>query len=234
MKSSLLLLGLPVASAAVAPRQNYFSFGNYFSTGAVATDSWIRQATTTLILPALNSPHNGNLGLWPGMGTKFDSGADGHLIQGLAISTVGFGSPCNLAANENKWCVVASTYDGGQTHGTTPYRANPGDRVTYDYKYNDATSKFDQTVSVNGNVVSTLSTASGHGAGWGTAMECQQVNCGTVPLHHYVDTKIIMNTPDPNYARTVGTLGASGNLVTADGGKTWTAADITIQQYTFT
>uniref|UniRef100_A0A8H7NQ98 Uncharacterized protein n=1 Tax=Bionectria ochroleuca TaxID=29856 RepID=A0A8H7NQ98_BIOOC len=234
MKSSLLLLGIPVASAAVAPRQNYFSFGNYFSTGAVATNSWIRQATTTLILPALNSPHNGNLGLWPGMGTKFDSGADGHLIQGLAISTVGFGSPCNLAANENKWCVVASTYDGGQTHGTTPYRANPGDRVTYDYKYNDATSKFDQTVSVNGNVVSTLSTASGHGAGWGTAMECQQVNCGTVPLHHYVDTKIIMNTADPNYSRTVATLGASGNLVTADGGKTWTAADITIQQYTFT
>jgi hypothetical protein len=88
---SLLLFALPVASVAVAPRQGYFSFGNYFSTGAVATNSWIRQATTTLILPALNSPHDGNLGLWPGMGTKFDSGADGHLVQGLAISTVGFG-----------------------------------------------------------------------------------------------------------------------------------------------
>lgn len=64
-------------------------------------------------------------------------------------------------------------------------------------------------------------------------MECQQVKCGTVPEHHYVDTKIIMNTPDPNYSRTVGTLGASGNLVTADGGKTWTATDITIRPYTF-
>lgn len=87
----VLLIGLPVVSAAVAPRQSYFSFGNYFSTGPVATNSWIRQATTTLVLPALNSPHTGNLGLWPGMGTKFDSGADGHLVQGLAISTVGFG-----------------------------------------------------------------------------------------------------------------------------------------------
>ncbi|KAK7700115.1 hypothetical protein SLS64_011133 [Diaporthe eres] len=200
---SLLLIGLPAVSAAVAPRQSYFSFGNYFSTGPVATNSWIRQATTTLILPALNSPHTGNLGLWPGMGTKFDSGADGHLVQGLAISTVGAG-------------------------------AKPGDRVTYDYKYNDATSQFDQTVSVNGAVVSTLSTTSGHGAGWGTAMECQQAKCGTVPEHHYVNTTIIMNTADPNYSQTVGLNGATGNLVTSNGGKTWTAADITIQQYTYT
>lgn len=90
---SILLAVLPVASAAaVEPRQGgYFSFGNYFSTGGVAANTFIRRATTTLVLPALNSPHDGNLGLWPGMGTKFDSGADGHLVQGLAISTVGYG-----------------------------------------------------------------------------------------------------------------------------------------------
>ena len=84
MKSFYLAM-FPAASA------QYFSFGYSFSTGAVATNSWIRQATTTLVLPALNTPHNGNLGLWPGMGTKFDSGADGHLVQGLAISTIGVG-----------------------------------------------------------------------------------------------------------------------------------------------
>lgn len=91
MKSLLLIGLLAVSAAAIAPRQIYFSFGNYFSTEAVATNSWIRQATTTLVLPALNSPHTGNLALWPGMGTKFDSGADGHLVQGLAISTSGVG-----------------------------------------------------------------------------------------------------------------------------------------------
>lgn len=64
-------------------------------------------------------------------------------------------------------------------------------------------------------------------------MECQQEKCGTVPEHHYVNTTLIMNTPDPNYSKTVGTNGATGNLVTADGGKTWTAADITIKQYTY-
>ncbi|KAF2443279.1 hypothetical protein P171DRAFT_521874 [Karstenula rhodostoma CBS 690.94] len=200
---SLYVLALPTASA------QYFSFGNYFSTGAVATNSWIRQATTTLVLPALNSPHTGNLGLWPGMGTKFDSGADGHLVQGLAISTVGGGSPCNFAASDVKWCVVASTFDDN---------------------YNDATTNFDQTVSVNGVKVSTLSTKSGHGAGRGTAMECQQANCGTVPERHWLNTTIVMNTADPNYKNTLGLNGASGNLVTADGGKTWTVADIKISK----
>jgi len=37
-------------------------------------------------------------------------------------------------------------------------------------KYNDSTKQIDQTVSVNGKVVSTLSTTSGVGAGWGTGM----------------------------------------------------------------
>ncbi|KKY36928.1 hypothetical protein UCDDA912_g03075 [Diaporthe ampelina] len=97
-------------------------------------------------------------------------------------------------------------------------------------KYNDATAKFNQTVSVNGAVVSTLSTPVMARVNWGTTMECQQAECGTVPEHHYLDTTIVMNTPDPNYSRTVALNGAKGNLVTADGGKNWTTADITIEQ----
>lgn len=78
-------------------------------------------------------------------------------------------------------------------------------------------------------------TASGRGGlGWGTAMECQQANCGTVPTHHYLNTKITMSAPNPNYKNTLGLNGASGNLVTADGGTTWTVDDITINEYTYT
>lgn len=77
--------------------------------------------------------------------------------------------------------------------------------------------------------------ASGKGGlGWGTAMECQQAKCGTVPTHHYVDTKITMSAPNPNYKNTLALNGASGSLVTSDGGKTWTVSDITINQYTYT
>lgn len=81
----LLLTLLPVVVASVVPRQ-YFSFGNYFSTGPTVSGTYIIEATTTLVLPNLQSPHDGNLGLWPGMGMD-----DGDLVQGLAISTVGWG-----------------------------------------------------------------------------------------------------------------------------------------------
>lgn len=65
-------------------------------------------------------------------------------------------------------------------------------------------------------------------------MECQAAMCGTVPEHHYINTKLTMSAANPNYKSTLGLNGASGSLVTADGGKTWTVADITINQYTYT
>lgn len=65
-------------------------------------------------------------------------------------------------------------------------------------------------------------------------MECQEANCGTVPEHHYLNTTLIMDTADPNYSDTLALNGATGDLVTADGGKTWTVAEITISEYTYT
>lgn len=81
----------------------------------------------------------------------------------------------------------------------------------------------------------TCPTASGRGGlGWGTAVKCQQANCGTVPTHHYINTKLTMSAANPNYKNTLALNGASGSLVTADGGKTWTVADITDNQCTYT
>jgi hypothetical protein len=70
---------------------------------------------------------------------------------------------------------------------------------------------------------------SGVAQGWGTAAECQAAACGTYATHEYINTKIIMDVADPNYANTKGTTGASGNLVTKDGGKTWTVDSIKIE-----
>lgn len=49
--------------------------------------------------------------------------------------------------------------------------------------YSASTGNYTQTVSVNGNVVSTLSTSDGYAQGWGSAVECAASNCGTVPAH---------------------------------------------------
>lgn len=50
-------------------------------------------------------------------------------------------------------------------------------------KFDDATKNYTQTVLINGAQVSTLSTEDGHAQGWGSAVECAENNCGTVPAH---------------------------------------------------
>jgi hypothetical protein len=57
-----------------------YGFGPYFSLGP--TNSWIREANTTLVLPTVPSPAADRLALWPGMGTS-----DGDLIQAIAVAT---------------------------------------------------------------------------------------------------------------------------------------------------
>ena len=83
MKTTLLTFASALAfSQAVFAEDDYYrQFGNAFSTGPVATNSFIRESNTTLILPEVNKPQTGNLALWAGMGTS-----GGDLIQALAIS----------------------------------------------------------------------------------------------------------------------------------------------------
>ncbi|KAF2439480.1 hypothetical protein P171DRAFT_422043 [Karstenula rhodostoma CBS 690.94] len=225
---ALALSATALANAAAIRRQNDYGwqFSNALSTGPVADNSFIREANTTLILPATNTPQTGNLALWPGMGT---SGND--LIQGLAISVSDGSAGCEKSSG--KWCIVASTLEDSQQMGGF-VTASPGSSVTFHYKYNDATAEYDQTVAVDGTVVSTISTDSGKALGFGTAVECQQAACGTVPAHKYVDTTLIMDVADPHYDQTRGVTGATGDMVTADGGKTWTIKTIGIEPHTYT
>lgn len=53
-------------------------------------------------------------------------------------------------------------------------------------------------------------------------------------LPEWVDTKIILDTADPNYINTMGKAeGVTGEMVTSDGGKTWTVDTIEIPAFTF-
>lgn len=49
--------------------------------------------------------------------------------------------------------------------------------------YSTSTGNYTQTLSLNGVVVSTLSTSDGYAEGWGSAVECAAEDCGTVPAH---------------------------------------------------
>lgn len=163
-----------------AAAQDNIGFGPAFSLGP--TNSWIREANTTLVLPETPGLKD-RLALWPGMGTS-----GGDLIQALAVS---FEDPnANCGASEGQWCTWASTLQGmrrivicqaadklinlGEQLGGDQVPANAGDELTMscmclpldnDYiltmldVYNEGTDEYDQSVAINGEVVSTLSTS---------------------------------------------------------------------------
>ncbi|KAE8381385.1 hypothetical protein BDV26DRAFT_301506 [Aspergillus bertholletiae] len=216
--ASLAVLGLVNA-------QDTVLFGPAFSLGP--TQSWIREATTTLVLPEAPSPQEDRLALWPGMGTS-----GGDLIQALAVS---FSDPAaNCGASTGQWCTWASTLQGTQLGGKQ-VPASAGDKLVMHYKYNDSTGKYDQTVAINGKVVSSLSTSSGQAQGWGTAVEAQDNAAKSkVAAHQYLDTTIILNAADLTFRDTLGLTNAdSTGLTTSDNGKTWKVTTINIHEHSF-
>ena len=76
MPSSRQLLAA-LAAAAIPAVEG--AMGPAFSTGPVASNSFIREATSTLILPNAPTNNKGDLSLWVGMGTS-----NGDLIQSIA------------------------------------------------------------------------------------------------------------------------------------------------------
>lgn len=101
-------------------------------------------------------------------------------------------------------------------------------------KFDDASGNYTQYVSINGEQVATLSTSDGHAEGWGSAVECAEENCGTMGAHKWIDTKIILDSADPNYDQTMGKgEGVTGDMSTSDGGITWTVTTIEIPEFTF-
>ncbi|PIG87780.1 hypothetical protein AARAC_000806 [Aspergillus arachidicola] len=205
--------------------QDNIVFGPAFSLGP--TKSWIREATTTLVLPEAPSPQEDRLALWPGMGTS-----GGDLIQALAVS---FSDPAaNCGASSGQWCTWASTLQGTQLGGKQ-VPASAGDKLVMQYKYNDSTGKYDQTVSINGEVVSSLSTSSGQAQGWGTAVEAQDnASKSTVAAHQYLDTTIVLDSADLTFRDTLSLTDAdSTSLTTSDNGKTWKVTTINIHEHSF-
>ncbi|KAI9689009.1 MAG: hypothetical protein M1822_000746 [Bathelium mastoideum] len=210
MSSTRQLVSVLFATALVSVEA---AMGPYFSTGPVSSNSWIREASSTLVLPNAPSGSNGgDLSLWVGMGTS-----NGDLIQSIADNY-----------EQSDWSVFAYTLKETSPTSQEPIQApgstaTPGQQVTMHYKFDDSTGNYTQYVLVNGKQVSTLSTSDGQAQGWGSAVECAQTNCGTVPAHSWINTSIILNSADPDYINTLGkSSGVTGTMTTSDGGVTWT------------
>ncbi|KAI3528213.1 hypothetical protein CSPX01_16392 [Colletotrichum filicis] len=204
------------------------AMGPAFSTGPVASDSFIREATSTLVLPAAPSNNKGSASLWVGMGTS-----NGDLIQSIADNS----NYDNTGTD--KWSIFAYTLLSTGANSQMPVQtegtdASEGDKITMHYKFDDASQNYTQTVSINDKVVATLSTKDGEAQGWGSAVECAAEDCGTVGAHSWINTKIILDKADANYINTMGKgNGVTDDMSTSDGGKTWTVTTIDIPEFTF-
>ncbi|KAG8623970.1 hypothetical protein KVT40_008946 [Elsinoe batatas] len=197
------------------------SFGNHFSTGPTGPGNFIRTANSTLIVPRAPRPQMSLLSLWTGMGTS-----NGDLIQALVESYAG---DLGNTGGGSEWCSYTSTLNGSGQVGGPQRVTKPGDRVKMSYMLNDETDMYDQYVYLNGELISTFSTASGRALGWGTAEECQpEAPCSIVPKHDWVNTVLVLDQPQLDYNNTFGSNKANGTLTTTDGGKTWKGARITI------
>ncbi|GAB7362894.1 hypothetical protein MBLNU230_g3196t1 [Neophaeotheca triangularis] len=213
------------ATAFLSVEAQSASFGPAFGTGPVSRGTFIRESNATLILPPASIGSNGgDTALWVGMGT---SNAD--LIQSIASNY-----------DSDDWDLFAYTLKRAGTLGQNPIKSrevaqgDADDYVNFHYKLNDDTGDYDQVVSLNGVTVSTLSTSSGQARGWGSNVECASGYCGTVPAHSWIDVTITMDQPDPRYVRTLyKSSGVTGDLVTGDGGKTWTVDRIEIPEHQF-
>ncbi|GME23171.1 uncharacterized protein LTHEOB_7524 [Neofusicoccum parvum] len=214
-----------LALAGNAAAQTSIRFGPYYSLGA--TTSYIVEAETTLFPGKTPDPQQDRMVLWPGMGTD-----NGQLVQSIVSSSTETATQCGGTSGE--WCVFASTYTGEtQISGDAkPLTASQG--VKINYKYDAASGNYTQTVSIEGTVVSTLSTSSGKAQGWGTAVECQDDCSGIVNAHTYQNTTIVLAEADTAFKGTLSINEATASeLTTSDGGKTWTVDKISIQQSTF-
>ncbi|CAN8099929.1 unnamed protein product [Discula destructiva] len=223
---SLIRLLLILAHTVVVAAQAVSYFGPYFSTGATASGVFIKQATATLVLPESSANNHGYLALWVGMGTT-----NGDLIQSIAAC---------YECTDTTW--QAFTYTLMKTSPTTQepiqdvvHPASSTDHLTMLYKYDPSTKNYTQTLSLNGAVVSELSTGDGLATGWGSAVECAgNKNCGTVNAHQWIDAQIILSEPDPKYGKTLALSGgAKGSMSTSDGGITWDIGTFNIPAFTF-
>ncbi|KAK0454872.1 hypothetical protein EV421DRAFT_2029831 [Armillaria borealis] len=220
---SLALLTLALALAAKGD-----SWGPAYSLGP--TNSAIIEAITTFTPGTPPSDAENYLFLWPGI-----SNSTSGLIQAGTDQT-GADQNSYCGASQDQWCAMASYYgvvDGVTTQlngDMVPIDANAS--ITIHYKLADDDVTWEQNVTLNGEVISTLTSSDGplYNGGWGTGTECQQDCTGTTSPQYYKNTTITLLEADPDFSSTLsmGDGVEASTMVTSDDGKTWTIDSITI------
>ncbi|RDW64976.1 hypothetical protein BP6252_10627 [Coleophoma cylindrospora] len=236
-QSTTLAAVLASASAATAANLGKRdSWGQAFSLGP-AKQQII--STTTTIYPGEPIPNQGGY-LFAYLGI---SNGTGDLIQSIVGSYPDGASECS-GDPSTSWCISSEVYGlasngypnqwvGDQTTADTDY----ADGIIFNYTLTDAsTYTWTQTMTnaKTGVLLSSYTKNSGPMLGWGTALECDDYNgvacSGTIASQTFSNSTITLAAADPTFTDTMG-AGADvthTDMVTTDGGLTWTIAEIVI------
>ncbi|KAL5321139.1 hypothetical protein ACEPPN_011951 [Leptodophora sp. 'Broadleaf-Isolate-01'] len=232
-----LLLSASTATASSSMFTKRDSWGPAFGLGPAKQE--IISTSTTIYPGQMPANQPGYLFVWLGI-----SNGTGDLIQSVIGSYPKGQSQCTGPNADTAWCVSSEVY-GLASNGfpnqwvgeleTADTDFKNGIKLTYTLA-DKATYLWTQTMedAVTGTLLSSFNKTSGPMLGWGTAIECNDFNgvkCkGTVAEQSYVNSTIVLESADSTFVQTLGA--GSGvtysDMVTADGGKTWTIAKINI------
>ncbi|KKY13348.1 hypothetical protein UCDDS831_g09093 [Diplodia seriata] len=227
-KTSAVLALAAATTGASAADFSAWAFGNMFTVGPASGSSYITKATWSVVPPAVPSDATNKksdppfLSLWIGVSDSI-SDENTALVQPLLNWSPDQESQgCPAAADE--WCVDASTYfASGQV--AQPYVEVPKDtRIDFEITAT-ADKKTTQKVWIDDKIVSRQD----DDAGWlptylYSSNECYQDTCGSVAGYTWSNITITLSAADKAFGNTLSLTGASGELTTADEGKTWTGA----------
>jgi hypothetical protein len=188
------------------------------------TKSRIIEVTTTLEPGAPPQPPHTMLALWPGI-----SNGSGDLIQSTVEQ---WDDNAWCGATKEEWCVRASLFGSfGQKDGKAA-KVGAHEKITFHYKRSADAKSWTQTVTrhATGEVVSTLTSNSGHMTGFGTGTECNDKCTGTTSIQYYTDTTIVLEEADPTFGNTkaIAKGAHEEGFTSSQGGKVWTVKKITL------
>ncbi|KAK0212101.1 hypothetical protein DFS33DRAFT_1268948 [Desarmillaria ectypa] len=110
---------------------------------------------------------------------------------------------------------------------TAPIDANTP--VTINYKYNASNESYTQRVTVDGQLISTITTCSS-----GTAVECEATACnGTSTTHTYTNTTIVLAEADFSFGRTLAVNLVTASKLISDDNITWTVESISVPEFSW-
>jgi hypothetical protein len=132
------------------------AMGPAFSTGPVGSGSWIREATSTLVLPKAPTGSTGDASLWVGMGTS-----NGDLIQSIADNW-----------NQDDWNIYAYTLLSTSANTQMPIQADgknaqAGEKITMHCEHPGELTQSNNTDA--SQTSSTMPRATTRRSSWSTA-----------------------------------------------------------------